>query len=556
MSLAVQYMDYPPGAQEAASAGIEDIQPFSTADELLRDTYSGKAYATLEPENWPLDGSREILPDSPSNVGTWSTELSDQDGNLLYPVTLTITFSAPYTATGLTFRFSPATIQYVSKLRCSWYNGTRLLSDGTYTPDDAEWVLQNLVSSFDKVVITFLQTNVRGFVKIEHLQIGQITVLRDSEIVQCETTNEVDISLCELSYDTLDLQIRDTKGRTWEPQQNQQFLLYQNDVLQGCFYIDSTTRTGLNLYKFSAHSAIGQLEDDFMGGIYDNVPINDILSSIFGDLEYMLDSQFADLTVTGYLSICTRREALQQLCFAFGILPVTYGSNRINLVALPNQYTDVIPASRIMLGATVETNARVGKVQVFSHKYTESDEEEELIRDEYVSGTDVLYTFNDPHYSYSISGGEITDFDANWVKITADGNVTLTAKKYVHSTTPYTKENKYATASERNNVVSAEDATLVNSSNAAGVATRLFAYYENRWQADADISVTDEIAGSMWSFENPWGAQIAGYISSMDNSYSTNKRIATISILGKQIDAASVYNYSGERFSGDTEVVY
>lgn len=556
MSLVVQYMDYPPGAQGAATAEIENVQQFSDTDVVLHGDYDSAAYATLEPHNWPLDGSREILADSPENLGVWNTDISDIDGNLLYPVTLTVQFSAPYTATGLTFEFSPATIQYVSKLRCAWYNGTQLLRDGEYHPDDANWVLQELVSSFDRIVITFLQTNRQGFVKLGKLQIGQITVLKDSEIVQCTTTNEVDISLSELSYDTLDLTIRDTKNRSWAPQQNQQFFVYQNDELQGCFYIDTTSRSGQYLYDFSAHSAIGQLEDEFLGGIYDDVPLNDLLTSILGELEFARSARFTDVTVTGYLPISSRREALQQICFAYSILPVTYGSNRINFVELPTQYTGIIPASRIMLGATTNANTRIGKVQVYSHKYTPSEETEELIMDEAVNGESVMYTFEEPHHSYEITGGTIVESSANWVKISANGNVSLTAKKYVHSTTTYTKSNKYATSAERNNVVSVDEATLVNSANAQSVADRLFNYYENRWHVEADIVAANEIAGSMWSFENPWGAQIAGYISSMSNTYTANKRTATITILGRQIDAAGVYNYAGELYAGDTEIVY
>ena len=74
------------------------------------------------------------------------------------PPEIDITFTAPYTATGLTFTFSPSTGQYCSKLRVRWYSGTTLLADTTAEPDDPQWVLTQTVESFDRINIQLLAT--------------------------------------------------------------------------------------------------------------------------------------------------------------------------------------------------------------------------------------------------------------------------------------------------------------------------------------------------------------------------------------------------------------
>ena len=68
MSLEINYIDAPDGAQESAAATAENGN-FDPKN-VLKST-PDKAWATLEPGIWKLDGTRSILPDSPASGG-WS----------------------------------------------------------------------------------------------------------------------------------------------------------------------------------------------------------------------------------------------------------------------------------------------------------------------------------------------------------------------------------------------------------------------------------------------------------------------------------------------------
>lgn len=130
MSLSVRYLDAPEGAQQAAQASGDTGQSFSSFPGIL----SGAAdtpYATLEPGVWTLDGTRRILPDAPSGVGWWSGSRSNDSGRFSTAPQIVISFPAPYTATGLTFVFSPGTEQWCSELSLKWYNGQTLLKEVT-----------------------------------------------------------------------------------------------------------------------------------------------------------------------------------------------------------------------------------------------------------------------------------------------------------------------------------------------------------------------------------------------------------------------------------------
>ena len=160
MSLEINYIDAPEGAQEKMIAESIGGNAFSS-DALIASGGENKAYATLEPGLWRLDGTRKLLPDDP-HPGWWSVARSDENGQLESPPVITITFPVPYSSTGFTFTFSPATEQWCSEIHVSWYNGQTLIVNQDYFPDSANWTLLETVESFDKIVITLKKTNHPG----------------------------------------------------------------------------------------------------------------------------------------------------------------------------------------------------------------------------------------------------------------------------------------------------------------------------------------------------------------------------------------------------------
>ena len=103
-----------------------------------------------------------------------------------------------------------------------------------------------------------------------------------------------------------------------------------------------------------------------------------------------------------------------------------------------------------------------------------------------------MYTWDAPHYGYAITGGTLVDSGANWVTITAEGEVTLTGKKYIHTTRTLAKANPQALAAERGNVVRVEQATLLTVENAAAALERLYAFYLLRQTLTEEIVVNGQ----------------------------------------------------------------
>ena len=540
MSLRVKYHDIPEGAQEAARVDGQG-QPFSDIA-LVAFGADDVAYATLEPDGWPLDGSRKVM-SADTKTFFWSLATSDGDTAELdeHPI-ITLSFPEKYTATGITITFSPSTNEWCAKIVVTWYSGNDQLCQVTAYPDSAYEIIQQAVEGFDKVTVELCETNIAGhFAKVQRIEVGQTHWFEQEEISAVHIVNEVDPSLSELSIDTMQIDIHDRKERSLIPQKNQKVDLYQNDKLYAAHYIASSSREAKHYYTFSCQSAIGLLDEDFLGGIYDAVPVPIVLADILEGFAFELHDAFADSTISGYLPICTRREALQQLVFAIGAVVTTQESSAIRIAPIPTAVSKGFTKSDIFQGAKVETEPRVAKVEVVAHKYTESSEVETLMDAEEISGTDVLVTFADPHYSYQISGGTITGSGANWVTINANGSVTLTGKKYLHSTVRHAKRNPEATAAERSNVYVADDATLVHSGNVAAVLQRLYDISLLRQTLTQDVVITTQRAGQIVPTENPWGELMRGYITSMESDLTPSGHTASVTVLGAKIDKAEEF---------------
>lgn len=534
MSLQVKYVDIPLGAQEAASAYTSAYQRFGAEQQLLTGA-EDTPWATLEPGSWKLDGTGMLFSEWPSDVGWWSAFRSEADGRFLQPPVIQILFPQGYTATGITFDFWESLNHWCSEISVTWYKENVVLQEVTAFPDEPHWVLDNLVEGFDRIDISLLATNHPGhFAKIRKITIGQIAVFAEDELVQVRLLQEVDPSLCELSVDTLSVAVRDRKNRILFPQKNQSVQLYQNGELIASHYVSDFSRQGQQDYRFRCKSSVGKLEDVYLGGIL-YTTVGEFLQTLLQDVPYELDEEFENIRLDGFVPFCTRREALQQVAFAIGAVVTTGADGTIYLRPEALELGGSFADDQVFLGAKVTQKTRIAQVQLMAHRYIAGDVRETLLNEEVVSGSDGLYVFSKPYYSYLLTGGELEDQGGNWVKIRANGPVTLTARPFVHTTVSYSMKNPQATAQEQGNVVTIKNATLVNPDNAQQVLNRLYWHYMQRNLLQQQVVVSGQQVGQLIRSVNPWDTATEGYLISMDRDFTGTGQTAQISILGQEV---------------------
>lgn len=432
-------------------------------------------FATLELNKWGGSGTKKIY--AGQDVAFISAAMSGADCTFTTTPSLTVEFDNNYTTLGIYLRFATNSTDYAASVTLTWYQGATQLDQKTFSPDGPAYFCENMVTAFNKLVITINSTNLPyRYARLEQILFGVVREFTGREIGSVEILQEVSLISAEISINTLDWKLKSQSGVEFIFQLKQPVEAYSNNNLIGVFYIDDKAkRTAENAYEIPCCDAIGVLDgDDFAAAIYTDENAADLMAEIVsGAFELDIDSSFASATVTGYIPDCTRREALQQVAFAIGAVVDTSGTGKIRVYPAPSDTPAEIPASRVYFGGSVDQDSIVTAVVVTYHTYTAG------------SGT------------------------------TGDDVITVDGVKYVHTTGTARVDNPNVTASDKQNVKTVKEATLVNASNAASVAARVYAYYQRRNTVNSRIVVNGEAPGDYVTIPTAWGATMTGNVESM-----------------------------------------
>lgn len=481
----VLYKDIAPGADENAQtsgSGYSDDShlaqlPFGVEPEPV---------ITLERNHWLLNGTRKFR--NSQTLAFWSTELSNLDGGFDSPPSITFDFTKQYSSTGITIVFDRATGGYCSKVNVKWYQGGTVKADVDFYPNDTTYFCEQKVTSYDKIVITFLKTAIpRRYVKVEHIIFGVNRLFDMSEIRSASVINEMDGIAETLPISTFKWRLDSRKNVDFMFQLKQPMEIRNDANLLGVYYIDKHKRKTARIYDLECQDAIGILDENkFPGGFYTDKSAKELLSEIIGEdfaIEYADD--VVDTALTGILESGTKRSAAQQVLFAWGVCMATDGTDVLKVFNLDESLT-VIGKGQTFTGSSVETDSIVTEVRVTAHSYTE---------------------------------------DAN-------GSIEIDGVKYSDTKTVYTVSNPDVTANDKQNIKEFGNATLVSTTNAQATAQRVYDWYLRRNTAMASIVWKGEGLGDYVSFPNSWDGANAGNITKMEIKLS-NTVVAKCEAVGQ-----------------------
>ena len=242
-----------------------------------------------------------------------------ENGNFADEIIITRIYYANYTAPDLIIEFDSNTNNYAKSMNVKWYRDETLLSEEDYIVDSANYFCNNEVVAFNKVVITITSTNnPYRFLKIFNISDGIIRRFYQDELENVDIIEEVSPKNESLSINNVSVSLINKNDIGILFQRTLPFKVYRDDTLYGCFFIDtSSSNTNKTFYTISANDYIGLLEyQTHLGGIYSNIAVSTLIADILGDIPYELDENIGSKTVTGYLPIQTKREALRQVIFA------------------------------------------------------------------------------------------------------------------------------------------------------------------------------------------------------------------------------------------------
>lgn len=317
---------------------------------------------------------------------------------------------------------------------------------------------------------------------------------------------------------------------------------YQDDALVGKFYTESIKRLSKAQYQLNCVSAIGRIDRMYHGGglfevsTFGTVLAHILASGLHGDgapvIDYYIDDDVAELTVSGWLPYDTKRNNLYQLIFSHGINIIKNpdGSPRFTFVYTNGNSSVPIEDAEIFQVGNVEYEKPYSGVSIMEHTY--SDITTDITPTVLYDNTSTTRIENEEIWFdqapiivstlQATEGLTIVSSTVNSAVLTGNGK--LTGIPYTHTTRTVFRANS---TGDKEKTVSVEQCTMVNVLNSENLLNRLFAFYcppDYIKKISNELVYNDERCGKQYRFSNPYMEQEDALLSKMDLNTTTFNR--------------------------------
>lgn len=531
-------------AKEDSTITVNDKQDFVDIIDLKKDNIEEIKYGTCEKNQFALDGTFQLMPDYEDldNMCWWSNEMSDENGDFEIPLVMEIDFDDAHSSLGLTLIFSSAN-DYCSRLNVKYYDiNDNLLSDTDYNPNSYYTICNKICENYHKIVITFYSTNnPYRYLKLYKILYGAEKVFEGDSLISASLLEETNVLSDELTINTLDFTLfsENDEFNIVNPQgfyrllQQRQRLNVTETLLKtgvekdmGVYYLDKWSNKEEKVMEMSAIDIIGVLDKtNFNGGMYSNIKFKDLVAlilrsaNLFTD-EYEIEADLQNIELTGYIPICSHREALQQAVFAVGAIVNTTRGSKIKIYSVDYETESINTMDKTNIfqnSKKFEQMDLITGVEVVAHQYI-VDSEETKIYEAILAAGNTKIVFNEPVYNITCNGGTIVEYNCNYAVIncSSETNVIINGYKYIDSLQTYLVEIPNLDPTLKQNTLKVESATLVDKNNASAVGQRVLNYYLNSYKTSYRHILSDEEVSDFVDIEGYAGQELKGIITKQD----------------------------------------
>ena len=470
MATYLVYKDVVPDVESLTTATFTGA--YSASSSALALTGQSNDITSLEHNFW-VSGAKRVAPDN-FVFPFVSNEISDANGNLSSVAMIRLDFSAGITSAGITLNMAGGR---ASEVEIKWYRDNVVTVDETFYPDADEFIIERGVSDYDAVEIIFKSTTIpQRRVRCNSVILGIIRRLGMAVLQDVDITAETDLAGQTLPISTLKWTVTTRDAQLFTFQSKQPVQAFHNNTLIGEYYLETSERLTEKTYTINCTDAFGVLDGEpFNGGFYSGVSARTLASQILDGMFTLTEiGDIEDVLVSGVILAGTKRTALQQLFFAWGVIPVSDRNAGISIVSLSTSSL-MLGADRTMPDVSVKVENTVTEIKLTAHSYVQ---------------------------------------DAN-------GSVTINGVKYADTPIVHSLANPNATSFDQTNIKEITDATLINSSNVDDALERLYQYYLRRSVVSAEIVWKDDVwLGDYVTQLSGWGTGLMAYIEKMSYALS------------------------------------
>ena len=549
----------------------------SNTETLDYDRKYGNPYATLELNRWVLDGSFDIAPDQEPVTGFVSSIMSDENGELDIPVTITREFSKTHTIPTLTLVFDTRTgIRPASVTTAFYLDGAVVKSLSIPVTTDRVAVATD-VAMCDKIVITFGKMPPYRFPRLEGVSYGDQKVFEDEEITSTKQTHDIDPLCRRLPKETLQFTVLDFE-RQYDPDNPSGVWKYIAEksaigiqfghqlpngsvewVKADHYILDSRPSFANNQATFKATGSVGRLGGSYYKGTAEQHSFYDLAVDVMRDANlaplpdgtdpWIIDGSLKTMYTMAPLPIDTHANCLQMIAHACRCVFRTDDDDIIHIepfIVTPasGMAEFIIDFSSINQNSQSMTKIdQLKAVSVAKYSYTKGAQAE--LYSETTTDTEVHVEFSSPAADIEIfvSGGSIVSKNiyaqaVDLVLPAGTKTITITGKPLTQQATVYTLP-----IATQGSVDEEKNPLLTDMDMCKALANHVAAYLQLRNTYDVSYRGNPELeCGDVIGLQTNYTSLLKGLVLTDEISYNGSLHgKAKIKVLGATGDVLDAF---------------
>lgn len=490
-----RYADIAFGAKEDASYTTNKGLQEGSALTQLSVGVKPYDFASFEQGEY-ITSKPKLLYKNQQGLGYVTKQISDANGVFESPITIFGIFDNYYTTTGITINSQ----NIILDLEIIAYRDNEVIARSSFAAEKKEQFYQITIELANKILIIVKKiAEPLHFFKIFNIEYGTVRIFDDKDFQNANIVNSFSVLGDTLEYDTLDLGIVDFEDNNYLFQKKQPVEYIFNDNVKAKFYVNEGEQSGEIITNLNCYDDISNLEDDFLGGIYNDYSAKQLIDDILNgkQINYEIDESINGVLLSGYLPITSRRKALQSVLLGSNIR--CYKSDKLYFKPFNTTLEDIILDETNIIDKPQKTKKQeIRSVILKNHNYSKGTEVVEAYH-WYISTTqNVTITFSQPLHSleaYEVEGADENGNDiistqqstnvtfikkeANYciVSNTSSNKIVIKGLKYIDSTVNFEKKNPYMAVTGSYDDVNVE---LTISSNPQEVCNLLYDLYSRK----------------------------------------------------------------------------
>lgn len=510
----LKYSDLAIGAKDAVTYSTNATLQEGASLTDLKVGVSPYDFASFEQDEY-VTATPKKLYDLSTKLAFLTADVSDENGEFETPITITAQFSGLFTMSGITIESR----NVFKDLLVTAYRDNAEIASGTFSSAKNDDFFPLEIESANKIVFTIRKIDKPfHFVGIYNIEFGKIRIFDEQQNVSPAITQTFSVLGDSLEYDTLDLTIVNPESGDYLFQRKQPIDFILDGNVEQTFYIDSGTDLNNFTSQVIAYDQIASLEGKFYGGMCTNKTMTSLIDEVMANTGIDYEVEQDETLLTGYLPICTKRQALQTILLTCN--KRCYKGKKLIIGNIKSNAEPIeLNESNIAEGMQKTKKQQIRSLKLTETNYTKSKEKVEVYHWYIAKNKEMTIEFSEPiQYStikaYEVTGEDEDGYDivstaestnvtftrkgTNYCKLinTSSKKIVLIGKKYTTSNREYSIENAIISQNEIADDI--ELTTTLSTGNAQTVCNSLFDLYSRRKTMNF-ITLEKVEAGKMYS---------------------------------------------------------